>query len=51
MNKAISYILIGAVGATAVIMYMQNKDDLRYKMHQLKQAGLDKINKVKASME
>lgn len=51
MSKALSFMIIGAIGAATAILYMQYKDDIRYKMHQLKQAGLDKINKVKASME
>lgn len=51
MSKALSCMIIGAIGAATAILYMQYKDDIRYKMHQLKQAGLDKINKVKASME
>lgn len=51
MKKALSFMVVGAIGATSVILYMQHKDEIRYKVHQIKQAGLDKINKVKATME
>lgn len=51
MNKALSFMVVGAIGAASVLFYMQYKDDIRYKMHQIKQAGMDKINKVKATME
>lgn len=51
MKKGLCGMLVGALGAAAVILYIQYKDDIRYKMHQLKQAGMEKLNKVKASME
>ncbi|HHW99713.1 MAG TPA: hypothetical protein GX740_00210 [Acholeplasmataceae bacterium] len=51
MSKALSFMVIGAIGAATAILYMQYKDDIRYRMHQIKQAGMETINKVKATME
>lgn len=51
MSKALSFMVVGAIGAASVLLYMQYKDEIRYQMHQLKQAGMDKINKVKATMK
>jgi len=51
MNKALSFMVIGAITTATVLLYVQNKDEIRYKVHQIKQAGIDKINKVKAKME
>ena len=51
MSKALSFMVLGAVTAASVVLYMEHKDEIRYKMHQMKQAGMDKINKVKATME
>jgi len=51
MNKALSYMMIGALGSSAVFLYMQNKDDIRRKMHQIRQDGMRQMNKVKAHFE
>lgn len=51
MNRALSYMLIGVIGATATILYIQNRDEICRKMRQFKKAGMDKINQIKAKLE
>ena len=48
MKKAVSYMMIGALGVTAYRMYMDNKCIIKSKMKKLKKAGIYACNKVKA---
>lgn len=51
MNKAISYMILGALGAGAMILYFQNKDEIAQKMHQMRETGMRQMNKIKAHFE
>ena len=47
MKKALSYMMIGALGVTAYYMYMDDECMLARKMKKLKKAGINAANKVK----
>lgn len=51
MKKAWSYMSIGALGATAIMMYMNNKSSVDKSMRKMKKNGKDAYNKVKAMFE
>ncbi|MDD4001043.1 MAG: hypothetical protein PHX62_09180 [Bacilli bacterium] len=51
MNKALSYMVIGALGSSAVFLYLNNREKINSKMHKLKQDGMNKIRKIKATIE
>lgn len=51
MNKALSYMMIGALGSSAVILYMQNKRNIHRTMHKLRQDGMRKLHKIKAAID
>jgi len=51
MNKALSYMMIGALCSGAVILYIQNKREINKTMHRLKQEGMKQVNKVKAALD
>ena len=50
MKKAISYMMIGALGVAAYYMYMDNKCLINSKMRKLKRVSMDACDKVKAMM-
>ena len=51
MTKALSYMMIGALGSGAVILYMQNRRNINRTMHKIKQDGMRKLHKIKAAIE
>lgn len=51
MNKALSYVLIGALGASAVFLYFNNRTEIDEQMRKLKQGGMRQINKIRAHFE
>ncbi|MFY9422391.1 MAG: hypothetical protein GX482_00315 [Acholeplasmataceae bacterium] len=49
MNKALSYMLIGALGSGALFLYLNNRETINSKMKKLKREGLNRIKKIKAT--
>ncbi|HHX81010.1 MAG TPA: hypothetical protein GX692_08105 [Acholeplasmataceae bacterium] len=49
MNKALSYMIIGALGSSAVLLYLNNRETINNKMKKLKREGLNRIKKIKAT--
>ncbi len=51
MKKAWSYMSIGALGATLVMMYMNNKSSIDKSVRKMKKNSKDAYSKVKAMFE
>lgn len=51
MNKALSYMIIGALGSSAVFLYLNNREMINSKLKKLTRDGMNKIRKVKATLE
>jgi hypothetical protein len=49
LNKALSYMLIGALGSGALFLYLNNRETINSKMKKLKREGLNRIKKIKAT--
>lgn len=49
MNKALSYMMIGALCSGAVILYLQNKKEIQNAMWRMKQEGMKQVDKIKAT--
>ncbi|HHZ17882.1 MAG TPA: hypothetical protein GX390_01195 [Acholeplasmataceae bacterium] len=51
MNKALSYMMIGALCSGAVILYMQNKREIQNAIWRLRQEGMKQVDKIKATFK
>ncbi|MCK9537299.1 MAG: hypothetical protein M0R05_06970 [Bacilli bacterium] len=51
MNKALSYVMIGALCSSAVILYLQNRKEIQNAMNRLKQEGMKQVDKIKATFQ
>lgn len=51
MNKALSYMLIGALGSGAIFLYLNNRETINSTMKKWKREGLNRIKKIKATNE
>ncbi|HOA77867.1 MAG: hypothetical protein WBL47_04295 [Bacilli bacterium] len=49
MNRALSYMMIGALCSGAVILYLQNKKEIQNAMWRMKQEGMKQVDKIKAT--
>lgn len=48
MRKAISYMMVGALGSSAMWLFFQNKEDLTRAMHRAMRENRRLVNKFKA---
>lgn len=51
MNKALSYMMIGAMASGAAILYFQNKKQIQNTMNRLKKEGMKQVDKIKATFK
>jgi hypothetical protein len=51
MNKALSFMIIGALGSSAVFLYLNNKEKINSKMRSMTRNGMNKIKRVKETLD